>query len=120
MTFLLKPRTVKEVAVRIGRKTCIATGHLRATRAENLVVRLSWGVWVRRDQCMDAPDPQTIRRNNPAQEFLLQHVQEPRTIGDLQRITGQERSKVQSALSKMVKGAVIERRDGNVFAAAHS
>ena len=120
MTFLLKPRTVKEVAVRIGRKTCIATGHLRAMRAKNLVVRLSWGVWVRRDRCMDAPDPGTIRRNNPAQEFLLQHLQEPRTIGDLQRITGQERSKLRSALSKMVKGAVIERRDGNVFAAAHS
>ncbi len=41
MTFLLKPRTVKEIAVRIGRKTCIATGHLRAMRAKNLVVRLS-------------------------------------------------------------------------------
>lgn len=73
---------------------------------------------MRRDRCVDAPDPETIQRNNPAQEFLLQHLHEPRTIDDLQRITGQERSKLQSALSKMVKRTLVERRDGNVFAVA--
>ena len=120
MTFLLIPRTVKEIAVSIGKKTSITTGHLRAMRAKDLVVRLSWGVWVRRDRCVDAPNPQTIRRNNPAQEFLLLQLHEPRTVDDLQQITGQERSRLRSLLSKMVKCNLVERRDSEVFARATS
>lgn len=117
MTFLVTQRTVKEVAVFIGKKTSITTGHLRAMRAKDLVVRLSWGVWVRRDQCVNAPNPQTIRRNNPAQEFLLQ-LHEPRTIDELQQITGRNRSKLRSLLSKMVKCNLVERRGDDVIARA--
>ena len=102
----------------IGKKTSIATGHLRAMRAKDLVVRLSWGVWVRRDQCMNAPNPETIRRNNPAQEFLLRHLQQPRSIDELQQITGRNRSRLRSLLSRMVKCNLVERRGDDVIARA--
>ncbi len=118
MTFLITQRTVKEVAVFIGKKTSITTGHLRAMRAKDLVVRLSWGVWVRCDQCVNAPNPQTIRRNNPAQEFLLLHLQEPRSIDELQQITGRDRSKLRSLLSKMVRCNLVEWRGDDVIARA--
>jgi predicted Rossmann fold nucleotide-binding protein DprA/Smf involved in DNA uptake len=86
--------------------------------AKGLVVRLSWGVWVRRDRCGLAPEVESIRRNNPTQDRLLPHLQEPKTLDDLVRITGQSRMALQSALTKMMKRAVVERRDGRAFAAA--
>lgn len=43
LRMLTEPRTVKQIAEHIGRRTCIATGHLRAMQAKGLAVRLSWG-----------------------------------------------------------------------------
>jgi len=117
LCFLAEPRRAKDIARHIERRTCIATGHLRAMQAKGLVVRLSWGVWIRRDRCGCAPDPGAIRRDNPAQDRLLRHLHEPKTLDDLVRITGQSRMALQSALTKMVKRAVVERLDGRKFAA---
>ncbi len=116
MAFLDEPRSVKQIAVCINRKTSVATGHLRAMRVRKLVVRVSWGVWVRRDRCANAPDPETIQRNLPTQEWLLQNLAEPRTVGDLARITGRRQSALRSLLAKMECRAVIERRPGRKFA----
>lgn len=116
MAFLDQPRTVKEIAGRIERRTCVATGHLRAMRARNLVVRLSWGVWVRRDRCTDAPAPDTIQRSLPAQDRLLRHLEAPRTVSQLERITGRSQSQLRALLAKMEHRAVVERRPERKFA----
>ncbi len=70
LAYLDEPRTAKAIAVHIDRRTSIATGHLRAMRLRELVVRLSWGVWVRRDQCDNAPEHSTILRTKSAQKWL--------------------------------------------------
>jgi predicted transcriptional regulator len=44
MVLLTEPRTVKDIAVGASRTSSNITGHLRAMRQKNLVVRLSWGV----------------------------------------------------------------------------
>src|ERR1700744_699460 len=69
--FLVEPRTVKQVADHIERRTSTATGHLRAMHRRALIVRLSWGVWVRRDKCENPPDQTSIRRSRPVQDALL-------------------------------------------------
>lgn len=116
MAFLTEPHTVKEIAVRTGRTTSNVTGHLRAMRRKNLVVRLSWGVWVRRDKCDAPPDQATIRRNNPAQERLLAHLSEPKTLVDLVQLTGRRGDTLRTVLSKMAKRGQIEQQ-GDRFAA---
>lgn len=70
LAYLNRPRTVKAIADHIDRKTSVATGHLRAMRLRDLVVRLSWGVWIRRDRCANAPEHSTIVRGKSAQEWL--------------------------------------------------
>lgn len=85
-------------------------------RVRNLVVRVSWGVWVRRDRCTDAPAPDTIQRSLPAQDWLLQHLEKPRTVKELERITGRSQSELRSLLAKMEHRAVVERRPERKFA----
>jgi hypothetical protein len=80
-----------------------------------LVVRLSWGVWVRRDKCDDPPDQTGIRRGRPMQDELLDHLHEPKTLDDLERITGDPRCRLRSALTAMVRRAVIEKGGGCRF-----
>ena len=110
LAFLVEPRSAKELADHIDRKVSVATGHLRAMSLRNLVVRVSWGVWVRSDRCQHAPDPATIRRNNPAQDALLEHLAQPRTVEDLERLTGKSRSKIRDLLTKMLASASVERQ----------
>jgi hypothetical protein len=120
LAFLVEPRSAKELADHIDRKVSVATGHLRAMRLRNLVVRVSWGVWVRSDRCQHAPDPATIRRNNPAQDALLEHLAQPRTVEDLERLTGKSRSKIRDLLTKMMVSASVERQPDDRFTAARS
>ena len=87
MAILTEPHSVKEIAVALDKTTSTVTGHLRAMRRKDLVVRLRWGVWVRRDKCEAAPDHASIHRPNPAQERLLVHLTEPKTLAELQEIT---------------------------------
>jgi len=82
------------------------------------VVRVSWGVWVRRHRCTNAPDPETIQRSLPTHDWLLQHRGEPRTIRDLERITGRRQSALRSLLAKMERRAVVEQQPEHKFAAA--
>lgn len=109
LRMLTEPRTVKQIAEHIGRRTCIATGHLRAMQAKGLAVRLSWGVWVRQDRCSNAPDPASIRRNYPAQDVVLAHLKEPRTFADLLQKTGQSRSTLQHSLLKLQERGIVTR-----------
>lgn len=117
MAFLTEPHTVKEIAVSIDKTTSTVTGHLRAMRRKNLVVRLSWGVWVRRDKCDAAPDYASIRRHNPAQDRLLEHLTEPKTLGELQEITKRRGDILLTILTKMVKRGDVERRPDERFVA---
>ncbi|NPD66323.1 hypothetical protein HN018_23455 (plasmid) [Lichenicola cladoniae] len=109
LDLLTKPHTVKQVAEHIDRRTSIATGHLRAMEAKGLAVRVSWGVWVRRDRCQNAPDPANIQRNCPAQEMVLRHLTKPRTLDDLLQKTGQSRSKLQHSLLKLQERGIVTR-----------
>lgn len=77
LAYLQQPRTVTEIAAHIDRRACVVTGHLRAMRLRGLVVRLAWGVWLRRDLCADAPDHSTIRRPKSKQDLLQEIVREP-------------------------------------------
>ena len=117
MVLLTEPRTVKEIAVGANRTSSNITGHLRAMRRKNLVVRLSWGVWVRRDKCANVPDYASIRRNNPAQERLLAHLREPKSLTDLMQLTGLRGDNVMQSLKKMAKRGEIEQRQDDLFAA---
>ena len=117
MAFLTEPRTVKEIAAGIDKTTSTVTGHLCAMRRKNLVVRLSWGVWVRRDKCEAAPDHASIRRPNPAQERLLAHLAEPRTLAELQEITKRRGDILLAMLMKMIKRGDVEHRADERFAA---
>ena len=117
MAFLTKPHTVKEIAIAANRSSSNVTGHLRAMRRKNLVVRLSWGVWVRRDAGGNAPDHASIRRNNPAQERLLELLHQPRRLGELAEITGVRSDTVSRHIQKMMKLGQIEQRPGHVFEA---
>jgi hypothetical protein len=116
MAFLNEPHAVKEIAVGIDRTTSTVTGHLHAMRRKNLVVRLSWGVWVRRDKCEAAPDHASIRRPNPAQERLLAHLTEPKTLPELQEITRRRGDLLLAILMKMIKRGDIEQRADERFA----
>ena len=78
LAYLQQPRTVTEIAAHIDRRACVVTGHLRAMRLRDLVVRLSWGVWLRRDLCPNAPEHSTIRRPKSAQDLLPEIIKEPR------------------------------------------
>ena len=109
LDLLTKPHTVKQVAEHIQRRTCIATGHLRAMQAKGLAVRLSWGVWVRQDRCRNAPDPAKIQRNCPVQEMVLKHLTKPRTLDDLLQKTGQSRSKLQHSLLRLQERGIVTR-----------
>jgi hypothetical protein len=109
MAFLIEPRTVKQVADHIERRTNTATGHLRAMHKKTLLVRLRWGVWVRRDKCTNPPDQTSIRRGRPSQDVLLDHLHEPKTLDELEQITGNPRRSLQSALTAMVRRAAIEK-----------
>jgi predicted transcriptional regulator len=111
MAFLAEPHTVKEIAVRAGRTTSNVTGHLRAMRRKNLVIRLSWVVWVRRDKCDAPPDQATIRRSNPAQERLLEHLSEPKTLAELVGLTGRRGDTLRTILMKMAKRGQIEQQN---------
>jgi hypothetical protein len=111
MAFLVEPRTVKEVADHIERRTSTATGHLRAMHRRALIVRLRWGVWVRRDKCKNPPDQTSIRRGRPTQDALLDHLHEPKTLEELEQITGNPRRSLQSALTAMVKRMAITKGD---------
>jgi hypothetical protein len=115
LAYLTEPRTVKQIADRIGRRTSVATGHLRAMHAKNLIVRVSWGVWVRQDKCPNPPDPATIRRSCRARDVLLQHLQQPKTLADLEQITGGRGADLQAALTKLIKRDLIEQRPGDTF-----
>jgi predicted transcriptional regulator len=117
MAFLAEPRTVKEIAIGTDRTTSNVTGHLRAMRRKNLVVRLSWGVWIRRDKCEAAPDYDSIRRRNPAQERLMGHLAEPKTLGELQQITKRRGDILLRVLANMIKRGDVERRSDERFAA---
>jgi hypothetical protein len=119
LAFLVEPRSAKDLADHIDRKVSVATGHLRAMGLRILVVRVSWSVWVRCDRCPLAPDPATIRRNNPAQDALLEHLAQPRTVEDLERLTGKSRSKIRDLLTKMLASGSIERQPGDKFAAPY-
>jgi hypothetical protein len=119
LAYLAEPRTVKQIADLIGRRTSVATGHLRAMRAKNLIVRISWGVWVRRDKCPNPPDPATIRRTCPAHDVLLQHLQQPKTLADLEQITGSRGADIQASLTNLIKRDLIEQRPADTFAAIH-
>jgi hypothetical protein len=115
MAFLVEPRTVKQVADHIERRTSTATGHLRAMHRKALIVRLRWGIWVRRDKCVNPPDQTSIRRGRPTQDALLDHLHEPKTLEELEQITGNPRRCLQSALIAMVKRASLERGDDGRF-----
>jgi CRP-like cAMP-binding protein len=115
MAFLIEPRTVKQIAEHIERRTSTATGHLRAMHKRALIVRLRWGVWVRRDKCTNPPDQTSIRRGRPVQDALLYHLQEPKTLDELEQITGSPRRCLQSALTALVERAVITKEDGGKF-----
>jgi hypothetical protein len=115
MAFLIEPRTVKQVADHIERRTSTATGHLRAMHRKALIVRLRWGVWVRRDKCKNPPDQTSIHRGRPTQDALLDHLHEPKTLEKLQQITGDPRRTIQAALATMVKRATLERGDDGKF-----
>jgi predicted transcriptional regulator len=117
MAFLTEPHTVKEIAVGTDRTTSNVTGHLRAMRRKNLVVRLDWGVWVRRDKCEAAPDHASIRRPNPAQERLLEHLAEPKTLAELQQITNRRGDILLAILTKMIKRGDVEQHPDERFAA---
>jgi DNA-binding MarR family transcriptional regulator len=117
MASLTEPHIVKEIAVGTDRTTSNVTGHLRATRRNNLVVRLSWGVWVRRDKCEAVPDYANIRRGNPAQE-RLEHLHEPKTLSELQQIANRPGDILLMILTKMIKRGDVERRPDERFAAA--
>jgi hypothetical protein len=119
LAFLVEPKSAKEIALHIDRPVPVATGHLRAMRVRNLVVRISWGVWVRRDCCADAPDPSTIRRNFPAQEALLKHLSEPRTLDELEQVSGSPRSRIYEPLTKLVALGAVKRQPDNRYAACH-
>ncbi len=112
---LTEPRTVKQIAEHINRRTCIATGHLRAMQAKGLAVRLSWGVWVRQDRCSNAPDPARIRRNYPTQDVVLIHLKEPGTFEDLLQRTGQSRSTLQHSLIKLLERGIIHRNPADEY-----
>ena len=112
---LTEPRTVKQIAEHINRRTCIATGHLRAMQAKGLAVRLSWGVWVRQDRCSNAPDPSSIRRNYPTQDLVLAHLKTPRTFENLLEKTGQSRSTLQHSLLKLQERGIIDRNPANEY-----
>lgn len=115
MAFLTEPRTVKQIAEHIERRTSTATGHLRAMHKWALIVRLRWGVWVRRDKCDNPPNQTSIRRGRPTQEALLDHLRDPKTLEELEQITGNPRRSLQSALTAMVKRAALERGDDGKF-----
>jgi hypothetical protein len=115
MAFLVEPRTVKQVADHIKRRTSTATGHLRAMHKRALIVRLRWGVWVRRDKCKNPPDQTSIRRGRPTQDALLDHLRDPKTLEELEQITGDPRRTIQAALAAMVKRAALERGDDGTF-----
>ncbi len=112
---LTEPRTVKQIAEHINRRTCIATGHLRAMQAKGLAVRLSWGVWVRYDRCPNPPNPADIRRSYPAQDVVLAHLKEPRTFADLLEKTGQSRSTLQHSLVKLQGRGIVKPLDDRRF-----
>ena len=78
LAFLETPQTVTEIAAHIDRRICVVTGHLRAMRLRGLVVRLAWGVWLRRDLCPDAPEHTTICRPKSTQGFLPEIIKEPK------------------------------------------
>jgi len=118
LAFLVEPRKAFDIARHIERRTCIATGHLRAMYAKGLVVRLGWGVWVRRDRCGGAPEQHSIRRDNPAQDRLLPLLQEPKTLDELALITGRSQKTLRAILRRMPNRATIERRDGLTFVVA--
>jgi hypothetical protein len=118
LAFLVEPKSAKEVATHINRPVPVATGHLRAMRSRALVVRVSWGVWVRRDCCDNAPDPSTIRRNFPAQEALLRHLSEPRTLEELEQASGTPRSTFREALTKLVDSGAVLRQSDDRYARA--
>ena len=115
---LTEPRTVKQIAEHINRRTCIATGHMRAMQAKGLAVRLSWGVWVRQDRCSNAPDPANIRRNYPTQDVVLTHLKVPRTFEDLLQSTGQSRSTLQHSLTKLQDRGIVVLQGDRMFAVA--
>jgi predicted transcriptional regulator len=117
MAFLTEPHTVKEIAISIDKTTSTVTGHLRAMRRKNLVVRLGWGVWVRRDKSEAAPDYASIRRHSPAQDRLLGHLREPKTLGELQQNTKRRGDILLAILMKMIKRGDIEHRADERFAA---
>ena len=117
---LTEPRTVKQIANHIDRRTCVATGHLRAMQAKGLAVRLSWGVWVRQDRCSNAPDPAGIRRNYPTQDLVMTYLQEPQSFEDLLEKTGQSHSTLQQSLAKLQERGLIARRLDDRFALSTS
>jgi DNA-binding transcriptional ArsR family regulator len=117
MAFLIEPHTVKEIAIGIDKTTSTVTGHLRAMRRKDLVVRLSWGVWVRRDKNDAPPDHASIRRPNPAQERLLSLLTEPKTLAELQEITKRRGDILLAILMKLIKRGDIEHRADERFAA---
>jgi len=120
MAFLIEPHTVKEIALSVDRKTSTVTGHLQAMRRKNLVVRLSWGVWVRRDKCECPPDHASIRRRNPAQDELLALLDEPKGLTELQEITNRRGDTLRATLVKMLKRGDIEHRADERFAAVRA
>jgi predicted transcriptional regulator len=117
MAFLAEPRTVKQVADHIERRTSTTKGHLRAMHRRALVVRLRWGVWVRRDKCENPPDQTSIRRGRPTQDTLLDYLHEPKTLEELEQISGDPRRTIQAAVAAMVERAVITKEDGGKFVA---
>ena len=117
---LTEPRTVKQIAEHINRRTCIATGHLRAMQAKGLAVRLSWGVWVRQDRCSNAPDPSSIRRNCPTQDVVLAHLKTPRTFEDMLQSTSQSRTTLHHSLLKLQERGLVFRGSDDRFALSAS
>jgi DNA-binding IclR family transcriptional regulator len=118
LAFLAEPKSAKEIATHIGRPVPVATGHLRAMRERDLVVRVSWGVWVRRDCCDNAPDPATIHRNFPAQEALLKCLDKPRSLDELETVTGSPRTRLHELLVKLVASGAVRQRPGDRYALA--
>jgi hypothetical protein len=67
------------------------------------------GHQIRRDRCDNPPDPATIRRNSPAQESLLRLLDQPRTIEELQAMTGKSRSAIGNSLSGLLESIAIKK-----------
>ncbi len=118
LAYLVDAHSVADVAAHIERRTSTATGHLRAMYRKGLVVRLAWGVWIRRDKCRNPPDQAAITRNCPVQDALLRHMQQPATLNDLERRTGTPRPTLRTLINLMLaRGVITHRPEDEAFVA---